>query len=124
MTPQVLSLIMAVVLVIAVILMLRSYVLPEKYAVIWLVAAAGAIVLSAWPGLLTRISNFFGIDSPINLLFVGAFFVIVLMLMQVSLELARTRDELRRAVQKLALEIQERADGGSDERAGEQDDRA
>lgn len=128
MTPQVLSLIMAVVLVIAVILMLRSYVLPEKYAVIWLVAAAGAIVLSAWPGLLTRISNFFGIDSPINLLFVGAFFVVVLLLMQISLELARTRDELRRAVQKLALELQERAkdraDGGSDKRAGEQDDRA
>lgn len=107
MTPQLLSIVMAVVLLVAVIMMLRSYVLPEKYAVIWLVAAAGAIVLSAWPGLLTRISNFFGIDSPINLLFVGAFFVVVLLLMQVSLELARTRDELRRALQKLALEIEQ-----------------
>ena len=110
MTPQILAVIMAVVLFIAVILLLRSYVLPEKYAVIWLVASGAAIVLSAWPGLLDAISRFFGIESPINLLFVGAFFVILLLLMQVSLELARTRDELRRVVQQVALDLERRSD--------------
>ena len=106
MTPQILAIIMAVVLVIAVLLLLRSYVLPEKYAVIWLVASVAAIVLSAWPGLLDTIARFFGISEPINLLFVGAFFMILLLLMQLSLELARTRDELRRAIQRLALELE------------------
>jgi len=105
-TPQVLAIVMAVVLLIAVILLLRSYVLPEKYAVIWLVASVSAIILSAWPGLLDAVSAFFGIAQPLNLLFVGAFFVILLLLMQISLELARTRDELRKVVQKLALEIE------------------
>jgi len=108
MTPQVLAIGIAVVLLVVVILLLRSYVLPEKYAVIWLLAAVAAIVLSAWPGLLDAIARFFGIASAINLLFVGAFFVVFLLLMQVSLELAKTRDELRKAVQKLALEIEER----------------
>lgn len=97
---------MAVILLVAVILLLRSYVLPEKYAVIWLVASIAALVLSAWPGMLDALSAFFGIAQPINLLFVGAFFIILLLLMQISLELARTRDELRRAVQKLALELE------------------
>lgn len=106
MTPQLLAIVMAVILMIAVLLLLRSYVLPEKYAVIWLVASVAAIVLSAWPGLLDSIAGFFGISQPINLLFVGAFFVILLLLMQVSLELARTRDELRRAVQRLAIELE------------------
>lgn len=106
MTPQVLAIIMAVVLFLAVIMLLRSYVLPEKYAVLWLVASGAAIVLSAWPGLLDAVSRFFGIAQPINLLFVGAFFVIILLLMQISLELARTRDELRRVVQRLALELE------------------
>lgn len=109
MTPQVLAIVMAVVLLLAVILLLRSYVLPEKYAVLWLVASVAAIVLSAWPGLLDTVSNFFGIEQPINLLFVGAFFVVFLILMQISLELARTRDELRRVVQKLALEFERSA---------------
>ncbi|UYN82581.1 MAG: DUF2304 domain-containing protein [Microcella sp.] len=106
MTPQILAIAMAVILLVAVILLLRSYVLPEKYAVIWLVASIAALVLSAWPGMLDALSAFFGIAQPINLLFVGAFFIILLLLMQISLELARTRDELRRAVQKLALELE------------------
>lgn len=110
MTPQLLAIAMAVVLLFAVILLLRSYVLPEKYAVIWIGAAVAAIVLSAWPGLLAAISHFFGIAQPINLLFVGAFFVVLLLLMQVTLELARTRDELRRVVQKVALEQEESRD--------------
>ena len=108
MTPQVLAIAMSIVLLIVVILLLRSYVLPEKYAVIWLLAAAAAIIVSAWPGLLDAIARFFGIASAINLLFVGAFFIVFLLLMQVSLELAKTRDELRKAVQKLALELQKR----------------
>ena len=83
MTPQILSIIMAVILLIAVLLLLRSYVLPEKYAVIWLVASIAAIILSAWPGVLQAVSTFFGIAQPINLLFVGAFFVVFLLLMQV-----------------------------------------
>jgi hypothetical protein len=106
-TPQVLAIAMAIVLLIVVILLLRSYVLPEKYAIVWLLAAAAAIVLSAWPGLLDAIARFFGIGQSINLLFVGAFFVMFLLLMQISLELARTRDELRRALQKLALDVEE-----------------
>lgn len=106
MTPQILAVGMAVLLLIAVVLLLRSYVLPEKYAVLWLVATVAAIILSAWPGLLDAVSRFFGIGSAINLLFVGAFFVVFLILMQISLELARTRDELRRVVQKLALELE------------------
>jgi len=107
-TPQVLAIGMAIVLLVVVVVLLRSYVLPEKYAVIWLGASIAAIVLSAWPGLLDTIADFFGIASSINLLFVGAFFVVFLLLMQVSLELARTRDELRKVVQKLALEIERR----------------
>lgn len=113
MTPQILAIALAVVLLISVLALLRSYVLPEKYAVLWLVASVAAIVLSAWPDLLDTVSAFFGIAQPINLLFVGAFFVMFLLLMQISLELARTRDELRRAVQKLGLDL-EKATNGDD----------
>jgi hypothetical protein len=108
MTPQILAISMAVVLFIAVIMLLRSYVLPEKYAFIWLVATVAAGVLSGWPRLLDTVSDFFGIAEPINLLFVGAFFVMLLLLMQVTLELAKTRDELRKTVQRLAIELEKR----------------
>jgi hypothetical protein len=92
-----------------VLLLLRSYFLPEKYAVTWLGAAIVAIVLSVFPQILNTVAGFFGIAQPINLLFVGGFFVVLLLLMQISLDLARTRDELRKAVQKLALQAEERS---------------
>jgi hypothetical protein len=46
-------------------------------------------------------------------LFVGAFFVVLLLLMQISLELARTRDELRKAVQRMALELEKNSRNGA-----------
>lgn len=110
MNPQILAIVLSVVMLIVVLLLLRTYFLPEKYAVIWLVAAIVAIVLSVFPGILAAVASFFGVAQPINLLFVAGFFVVLLLLMQVSLELARTRDELRKVVQSLAIDIEEKSD--------------
>jgi hypothetical protein len=107
MNPQILAIVLSFVVLIVVLVLLRFYFLPEKYAVLWLVAAVVAIVLSVFPGILNAVSDFFGISQPVNLLFFAAFFIVLLLLMQLSLELARTRDELRRVVQSIAIEIEE-----------------
>lgn len=111
MNPQVLAIVLSVVMLVVVLVLLRFYFLPEKYAVIWLIAALTAIVLSVFPGILSAVSGFFGISQPVNLLFFAAFFIVLLLLMQLSLELARTRDELRRAVQNIAIELEEKNQG-------------
>jgi hypothetical protein len=49
---------------------------------------------------------------------VGGFFVVLLILMQLSLDLARTRDELRRAIQKLALQAEDDLRADEDEAHG------
>ena len=108
MNPQILAIVLSVVMLIVVLVLLRTYFLPEKYAVIWLVAAIVAIVLSVFPGILDALAHFFGVAQPINLLFVAGFFIVLLLLMQVSLELARTRDELRKVVQSLAIDLEEK----------------
>jgi hypothetical protein len=107
MNPQILAIVLSVVVLVVVLVLLRFYFLPEKYAVLWLGAAVVAVVLSVFPGILNAVSKFFGISQPINLLFFAAFFIVLLLLMQLSLELARTRDELRRVVQSIAIEIEE-----------------
>ena len=107
MNPQILAIVLSVVMFVVVLVLLRFYFLPEKYAVIWLVAAVVAIVLSVFPGILDAVSGFFGISQPINLLFVAGFFIVLLLLMQLSLEIARTRDELRKVVQSLAIDVEE-----------------
>jgi hypothetical protein len=115
MNPQLLAIILSVVMLAVVLVLLRFYFLPEKYAVIWLGAAIVSIVLSLIPGILNSVSSFFGISQPINLLFFAAFFVVLLILMQLSLELARTRDELRKVVQSLAIDLEQKTNTKDDE---------
>jgi hypothetical protein len=107
MNPQVLAIALSIVMLMVVLVLLRFYFLPEKYAVIWLVAAIAGVVLAFFPGILNSVAQFFGISQPINLLFFAAFFVVLLLLMQLSLELARTRDELRKVIQSVAMELEE-----------------
>lgn len=107
MSPQILAIILSVAMLVFVLVLLRFYFLPEKYAVIWLLASVVAIVLAVFPQILDALSSFFGVSQPVNLLFVAGFFVVLLLLMQLSFELARTRDELRRLVQSLAVEQEE-----------------
>lgn len=111
MNPQILAIALSVAMFVIVLVLLRFYFLPEKYAVIWLIAAIAAIVLSIFPGILDAVSAFFGISQPINLLFFSAFFIVLLLLMQLSLELARTRDELRKVVQSVAIDLEETTQG-------------
>jgi hypothetical protein len=115
MNPQILAIILSAAMFVIVLLLLRFYVLPEKYAIIWLVAAVVSVILSIFPGILNAVAAFFGIAQPINLIFFAGFFVVLLLLMQVSLELARTRDELRKVVQNIAIDVEE----STDDRKGE-----
>jgi len=110
-SPQILAIILSAVMLLIVLVLLRFYFLPEKYAVIWLVAAIAAIVLSVFPGLLDAMAAFFGVSEPINLLFVAGFFVVLLLLMQLSLELARTREQLRKVVQSTAADMEKSSSG-------------
>ena len=105
MTAQFASIAGALVILVTVLLLIRSYFLPEKYAVIWILAATSALVLAVFPELLVFISKFLGISDPINLLFLCGFIFVLLMLMQITLELAKTKDQLREATQKIAIAL-------------------
>ncbi len=121
MNPQILAIVLSVALLVFVFALLRSNVLPEKYAVVWLIAGVVSVILSIFPGILNGVAKFIGISQPINLIFFAGFFLVLLFLMQLTLELARTRDELRRVVQSVALDLEEKCDKpDADDRAGEE----
>lgn len=56
------------------------------------------------PGLLETVSDFFGIEQPINLLFVGAFFVIFLLL-------GTHKGRASSRLQRLALDVEKATRG-------------
>ena len=110
MTPQVLAIIMAVVLLVAVILLLRSYVLPEKYAVLWLFFSGAALFFAIVPGALVWISGVLGVAEPVNLLFFVTVVLLILVSVQLSYELSRHEARIRRLAEEVALRTQQLKD--------------
>jgi hypothetical protein len=77
--------------------------LMERYALLWLFASAVLIVLAAWRGLLTTISNAIGVHYPPSLLFAIAFGFELLLLLHFSLTNSRLTDQNKVLAQRLAL---------------------
>jgi hypothetical protein len=103
MNAQLFTITVAVIIILTVLALLRSYVLPEKYAITWIIASLAISVLALFPEVISTISATLGISDPTNLLFFGSLVFILLLLMQLSLEIAKTKDDLRRALQNLAV---------------------
>ncbi|MEJ1230388.1 MAG: DUF2304 family protein [Galbitalea sp.] len=67
MNPQILAIVLSLVMFVVVLVLLRFYFLPEKYAVVWLVAAVVSVILSLFPAILNnglRIFRYLATDQP------------------------------------------------------------
>ncbi len=75
--------------------------LSERYAILWLLAAATLFVLAAWKGLLTSLSHDVGISYPPSALFAVAIGLIVMILLNFSLVVSRLSDQNKILAQRL-----------------------
>jgi len=75
----------------------------ERYALLWLGAAATLLVLAIWKGLLTTLSSDVGIKAPANALFAVGFAFVVVLLLSVSLAISRLSDQNKQLAQRVAL---------------------
>ena len=107
MTATILAIGAAILTFIFVFVLLRKGVLREKYAVLWLLVSGVALVLAVIPGTLQEISNFLGVETPSNLLFFVTVVLLVLVSVQLSYELSRHEARIRRLAEEVALLRQE-----------------
>jgi hypothetical protein len=97
------SLVVSVGMVIAVLLMLRSGKLREKYAILWLVVGGLTIILGVFPGLLDWAASVVGIKVPANLLFALSIVLLVGVGLHVSRELTVLEEETRTLAEEVAI---------------------
>ena len=107
MTATVLAIITSVITLVFIIDLLRRGVLKEKYAVLWLGVAGTALILAVFPGLLNWITSTIGVEVPANLLFFVTIVVLVLVSVQLSYELSRHEAQIRRLAEEVALQEEE-----------------
>jgi hypothetical protein len=97
--------------------LLRRGVLREKYAVLWLLVSGVAFLFAVIPGALRWVSDLLGIETPSNLLFFITVVLLVLVSVQLSYELSRHEMRIRRLAEEVALlndevrELRKRDDG-------------
>lgn len=108
MTPSILAALTAVLILIFIVDLLRRGVLKEKYAVLWLLFGAGALLFALFPAALNWLTRVVGVETPSNLLFFITIVLLVLVGVQLSYELSRNEAKIRRLAEEVAL-LEQRA---------------
>jgi hypothetical protein len=100
---QILTVLVAALLVVGVIELVRRRRLLERYALLWLVSSFVLLGLSIWRGALDRIAEQIGVAYPPNALFIVAFGFVLWMLLHFSVAVSRLSDQSKVLAQRLAL---------------------
>jgi hypothetical protein len=104
-----------VILLLVVLELIRSRRLQERYALLWLLTGVVILILAAWRGLLSWLSNLVGIAYPPSALFILAAFFILLVLLHYSTVISKLSEQNMRLAQRLALlehRLREERQGG------------
>ena len=100
---QLVSIFAAAVLLFVVLEMVRRRRLLERYALLWLGAAAVVLALACWSNALERLANALGIIEAPNALFFVALGFIVVLLLHFSAAVSRLSDQSKVLAQRLAI---------------------
>ncbi|MEJ7876886.1 MAG: DUF2304 family protein [Solirubrobacterales bacterium] len=104
---QVIALIVTFGIFLFVLDLVRRRKLAERYALLWMVAAFALLVLSIWTGGLDAIADLMGIQEPANAIFILAFAVGFLLLLNFSVASSRLSEEAKVLAQEVARLDQE-----------------
>lgn len=96
-------LVIALAVLAAVVVMLRSKLLREKYAVLWVIVGLLVVVLAVFPSLLEVLAGAVGIAVPSNLLFALAILMLLGVTLHLSLEASRIDEEARTLSEESAI---------------------
>jgi hypothetical protein len=99
---QVIAVIVTLAIFLLILDLVRRRRLAERYALLWMLAAAALLVLSIWTNLLDVIADAMGIAQPAHAIFLLAFGVIFVLLLHFSVATTRLAEETKILAQESA----------------------
>ena len=82
---------------------LRRRNLNLKYSLVWLFCIAGVALFCIFPDLLSNVSVFLGIETPVYALFLICIVVLTLICISLTVAVSRLNDRLRTITQNIAI---------------------
>jgi hypothetical protein len=108
------ALIVAALLLVALFWLLRTQRLREKYSVLWFAVIVGVVLLTFIPSITGWLTALAGVTTPINLVFILAFLVLLVVCIQLSIEISTLEESARTVAEEVALlrlELERRTGG-------------
>lgn len=97
------ALAISILTVAAIVFLMRSRRIREKYAAAWITLACLVIVIGVFPDLLEHVARFLGVQTPINLLFLASVVLLLIVSVQFSVEISQLEEETRTLAEEIAL---------------------
>ena len=95
--------IVCVMLAAAMIYLLRTRRIREKYAAIWILLTIAVVMMGAFPQVAFWLSNLVGVRTPTKLLFALAIVVLLAVCIQLSTEVSSLEEETRSLAEEIGL---------------------
>lgn len=86
-----------------IIVLLKKRVLSLKYALLWLVTGVGLLLLAVNPAILYTISEWIGIEMPVNGLFLFMIAFLFMIVLSVTVIVSRQSERIKTLTQKVSL---------------------
>lgn len=85
--------------------------LKEQYAILWIVLSLGILFFSVFRDAIAQLADFFGVFYAPSLLFMFAFLIFLLILIQLSTVISKLRDDVKKLTQEIGILKSENQDG-------------
>jgi hypothetical protein len=99
---QIIALVVTAAIFLLILELVRRRRLAERYALLWMLAAAALLVLSIWTNGLDVIADAMGIAEPANAIFILAFGIVFVLLLHFSVATTRLAEETKILAQESA----------------------
>lgn len=100
---QILAIVASFVFLCSVLVQIKKGKLREEYAIVWVLSTGVLVVLSFWRSGLDRLGELAGVYEPLNLIFTGAIFTILIYLLHLSVAVSRIQLQNKTLAQELVL---------------------
>lgn len=100
---QILVIVIAVLALLMIGQLIRKKKMELKYALLWIILSISILILGIFPQLITVLANFFGVQTPVNMLFFVGFCFSLLIIFSLSTALSRNSEKIKKLAQELAL---------------------
>lgn len=94
----------AVLLMVFMLKRIRQSKLKIEYTVFWIVFSGILVLMGIFPKLFYRISDFFGFQSPINMIYLVIIFILIVKMFFMTLQISQLENKIDSLTQQIAID--------------------